>query len=115
MGSVRHRGGETVLLHPLIEGAEDAHGNPVEEWGAAIERKHCAIEPRVHEVDTELGRAAVNHGFTVYDTFDSPVTESDEMTVRGARFVVDGEIARWRNPFTGQPKGSVITLKRVDG
>lgn len=115
MGSMRHRGGETVTLHPLIDGADDAHGNPVEEWGPDVERKKCAIEPRVHEVDTELGRSAVVYGFNVYDTFDSPVAEKDEMTVRGVRCMVDGEIARWLNPFTGEPKGSVITLKRVDG
>lgn len=115
MGTVRHRGGETVILHPLLEGAEDAHGNPIEEWGPDVERSKCAIEPRVHEVETELGRSAVVYGFNVYDTFDSPVAEKDEMTVRGIRCVVDGEIARWLNPFTGQPKGSVITLKRVDG
>lgn len=115
MGSVRHRGGETVILHPFVEGGEDAHGNPVEEWGPDVERKKCAVEPRVQEVDNELGRSKVVYGFTVYDTFDSPVTDRDEITVRGIRCKVDGEIARWRNPFTGQAKGSVITLKRVDG
>lgn len=107
--------GETVIVHPLIDGAEDAHGNPTTEWGPDIRRDHCAIEPRVHEVETELGRSAVVYGFTVYDTFDSPVTDRDEMTVRGVRYMVDGEIARWVNPYTGKPKGAVITVKRVDG
>lgn len=115
MGSVRHRGGETVILHPLVEGAEDAHGNAVEGWGPDQARQFVAVEPRVQEVDTELGRSKVVYGFIVYDTFDSPVTDRDEMTVRGRRCSVDGEIARWRNPFTGEKKGSVITLKRVDG
>lgn len=115
MGTVRHRGGETVVLHPYTSGETDAHGNPVEGFGPDMDRDYCAVEPRVHEVDNELGRSAVVHGFNVYDTFDSPVTEKDEMTVRGVRCEVDGEIARWRNPFTGQSKGCVITLKRVDG
>lgn len=112
---MRHKGGETVILHPLVEGEEDAHGNPTEGWGPDVPREHCAVEPRVQEVDAELGRSKVIHGYIVYDAFDSPVTEKDEMTVRGHRCVVDGEIARWRNPFTGEAKGCVITLKRVDG
>lgn len=115
MGSMRHRGGETVILHPFESDGFDGHGNPIEGFGPDVEREKCAVEPRVHEVENELGRSPVIHGFNVYDTFDSPVTDKDEITVRGIRCKVDGEIARWRNPFTGQVKGSVITLKRVDG
>lgn len=107
--------GETVILHPSEMGGEDAHGNPVEGFGPDSEREHCAVEPRVHEVDNELGRSAVVYGFTIYDAFDSPVTEADEMTVRGVRCQVDGEIARWRSPHTGRARGCVVTLKRVDG
>lgn len=107
--------GESVILHPLIAGEEDAHGNPVQSWGPDIEREQCAVEPRVQEVDNELGRSAVVYGFTVYDSFDSPVTDRDEVTVRGVRCKVDGEIARWRDFHTGRNKGCVVTLKRVDG
>ena len=52
---------------------------------------------------------------SVYDTFDCPVTPYDEVTVRGVRYAVDGEVARWDNPFIAGHSGAMYKLKRVDG
>ena len=70
------------------------------------------VEP---EDQDRRNRTMVIAGYDVYDTFDCPVTPYDEVTVRGVRYAVDGEVARWRNPFTAGPSGCMFKLKRVEG
>lgn len=116
MGRVRHPHGETITIHPYIEDAgRDRYNNPTPGWGDDVERTHCAIEPRVEEEVSGDRRSMVVRGFKVYDTFDTPAGPYDELTVRGIRCRVDGEIARWSDPFRGKVRGAVITVVRIDG
>lgn len=117
MGGVRHPYGETVIVHPYVEDAgRDSYNNPIPGWGADIERPFCAVSPRVEEEDQGgHNRTLIIEGYDVYDTFDSPVTAYDEVTVRGERYAVDGKVARWRNPFVSGPSGCLFKLKRVNG
>lgn len=114
--AVRHPHGETVIVHPYREDGTDSYGNPVTGFGADAPRPYCAVAPRVEGEDGDgLNRTMVVEGFDVYDTFDSPVGPYDEVTVRGVRYAVDGEVARWRNPFVSGPDGCMFKLKRVEG
>ena len=117
MGGVRHPRGETVIVHPYLEdGGRDDYNNPIPGWGEDIPRPFCAVSPRVEEEDRDRqNRTMIIEGYDVYDTFDSPVGPYDEVTVRGVRYAVDGEVARWRNPFVGGPDGCMFKLKRVGG
>lgn len=112
---MRHPAGETVTIHPYLADGTNDYGNPAEGFGGPIERTNCAVAPRVEAEEIGNNRSMIVNGFDVYDTFDSPVGPHDELTVRGVRCVVDGEIARWRNPFTGDSPGCVITVRRVEG
>lgn len=114
--AVRHPRGETVIVHPYREDGTDSYGNPVAGFGDDVPRPYCAVAPRVEVEDGDgLNRTKVVEGFDVYDTFDSPVGPYDEVTVRGVRYAVDGEVARWRNPFVSGPDGCMFKLKRVEG
>lgn len=114
--AVRHPRGETVIVHPYREDGTDSYGNPVAGFGDDVPRPYCAVAPRVEVEDGDgLNRTMVVEGFDVYDTFDSPVGPYDEVTVRGVRYAVDGEVARWRNPFVSGPDGCMFKLKRVEG
>lgn len=106
-----------MVVHPYVEDAgRDDYGNPVSGFGDDIPRPRCAVAPRVEEENVGgHNRTLIIRGFDIYDTFDAPVGPHDELTVRGTRCVVDGEIARWRNPFTSGPSGSLIRVKRVEG
>lgn len=117
MGGVRHPRGETVVVHPYMEdGGRDDYNNPIPGWGEDIPRPYCAVAPRVEEEDQGgHNRTMIIEGYDVYDTYDSPVTAYDEVTVRGERYGVDGEVARWRNPFAAGPEGCMFKLKRVGG
>ena len=117
MGSVRHPHGETVIVHPYLEEAgRDSYNNPISGWGDDIARHKCAVSPRVEPEDQDRrSRTMVIDGYDVYDTFDCPVTPYDEVTVRGVRYAVDGEVARWDNPFIAGHSGAMYKLRRVDG
>jgi len=117
MGGVRHPHGETVIVHPYLEEAgRDSYNNPIPGWGDDIARHNCAVSPRVEPEDQDRrNRTMVIAGYDVYDAFDCPVTPYDEVTVRGARYVVDGEVARWDNPFIARHSGAMYKLRRVDG
>ena len=114
---MRHPRGETVIVHPYVEdGGRDDYNNPIPGWGADIPRPFCAVSPRVEEEGAGgHNRTMIVEGFDVYDTFDCPVTAYDEVTVRGVRYAVDGEVARWRNPFAAGPDGCMFKLKAVRG
>lgn len=115
--AVRHPHGETVVIHPYMEEAgTDPYGNPIAGFGEDIPRPFCAVSPRVEEEDQGgHNRTVIVEGYDVYDTFDSPVGPYDEVTARGVRYAVDGQVARWRNPFTAGPSGCLFKLKRVGG
>ena len=117
MGGVRHPHGETVIVHPYLEDAGlDSYNNPIPGWGDDIARHNCAVSPRVEAEDQDRrSRTMIIAGYDVYDTFDCPVTPYDEVTVRGVRHAVDGEVARWDNPFVRGHSGAMYKLKRVDG
>ena len=117
MGGVRRRfvRGETVTIHPYVAGGEDIYGNPAVGFGDDVERPGCAVAPRVEVEEVGNNRSMIVNGFEVYDTYDTPVGPHDELTVRGVRCKVDGEIARWRSPYTGREAGAVITVRRVGG
>ena len=113
---MRHPHGETVVVHPWLEEAgRDRYNNPVPGWGEDILRPNCAVAPRVQTEPGDPNRTMVIDGFVIYDSFDSPVTSHDEVTVRGGRYQVDGEVARWANPFNGGKPGCEFTVRRVSG
>lgn len=119
MGAVRHPHGETVILHPYNEHGVDRYNNPSPSFGPDIERKFCAVAPRQSGIDRnhdyDGSRWAVSKGFIVYDSMDSPITERDQLTIRGVRHYVDGDVERWSSPFRDGHGGTVVRTLRVDG
>lgn len=87
---------------------------------------------RVHVGDHEEGpfafdpggtREVNNLGVTVtstpklYGPYVADVTSDDELLVPGdsTPWEVDGDIARWQNPFTGTQFGCIVELTRQRG
>lgn len=114
---MRHRFGETVTWHQVVEGETNEYGDPVgaaeidhEVPGVAVAKTSVA-EPR------DDGSYRLVEETTLY--FDPPLTVSrrDLFTVRGERYEVEGGSAldEWRNPFTGAVPGSEIKVRRVTG
>jgi head-tail adaptor len=74
----------------------------------------CAFEP-AGTTETLDGRTAVTQTPRLYLQTGSAITAHARVTVRGDEFEVDGEPARWIDPFSGGSIGVVASLKRVAG
>ena len=97
------------------EAGEDVYGDTVWEYddGDAV-AEFGAFEP-AGSVEVLNGRSAVTQSPRLYLRTGSAVTARSQITVRGDVFEVDGEPARWTDPFSGGDIGYVVALKRVTG
>lgn len=75
----------------------------------------CAFNPGPSGEAVEVGRQPVTTTPTVYGPFGADITAGDRLVVRGRVWLVDGDPALWRNPFTGTEFGLAVTLKAVSG
>lgn len=88
------------------------------DWSTATETPLpglWAVEPRPVGEPTQDARNAVTSGFTLYGPPGVDLTPADRVRVRGDVYEVDGEVAAWRNPFSGWEPGVVVQTKRVEG
>lgn len=60
-------------------------------------------------------RDQVITGINVLFPYGADVAAIDRVTVYGLDYEVDGDPARYHNPFTGTKAGILVTLKRVTG
>lgn len=95
-------------------GATDSHGNPVDEWAAAVDRAVYGYAPPATRAESEPGGTQVISHLEVYAPAFS-VDHRDRFVVGGVTYEVAGEIGDWdKGPF-GYAPGQVIGLKRVEG
>ena len=107
--------GESVQIEARVVGGEDSHGNPVETFSPAVTVEGCAFDPGGSVETMEPGREAVVSSPRIFAPSGTVVTRRSRVQVRGENYVVDGDPADWRNPFTGWMPGVVITLEKADG
>lgn len=108
--------GETVQV--LTAGTStDRYNDTVEDWSAPTEVPvdGVGVEPRPSSESNQDARNTVVSGFTLYMPAGVTVTAANRVRVRGEVFLVDGDPAVWRNPFTGWEPGVVVQTKRVEG
>lgn len=105
---------ESVQHQPFIAGAEDAHGNPVESWGAAVSVGVYAFDPGGSVEPVVPGHDRVITEPTLYAPEGAVFGDRDRVTARGVLYEVEGVTAVWRHP-NGLRPGNVINLKKVDG
>lgn len=75
----------------------------------------CAVAPRTSADVTEPARQGIVVGLTVY----APATVeldavTDQIRVDGAVYDIEGEVGRWRSPWT-RLRGLQVSLRRVVG
>lgn len=105
----------TVQRLPYVEGATDAHGNPVESWGAPEDvavygwAAPNSTEPKLAGHD----RVVVDVEVYAPTSFAGP---RDKVTLpAGKTYRVEGEPEDYNHgPFGWQP-GYVVNLSRVEG
>lgn len=108
--------GETVT-RLRVTSTTDAWNNVVPgDWSTAarLDIPHCAVAPHASTEDN-VGRTAVITGLDVYMPTGTDLLPTDRLEVRGGVYEVVGDVADWRNPFTGARPGMVAVVQRVEG
>lgn len=104
---------ESATIVTRTKSGTDSDGNPI--WVDASTAVTGAFAPAG---STELvqGQDTVITNPTFYLSAGSPVpTATDQLTVRGVRYEIDGEPEVYMNPFTGTRPGAVLRLNSVTG
>jgi hypothetical protein len=102
---------ESFVIHSSGVTGQDQDGNDVR--GDTDTTTSGAFAP---EGSTELvqGEDVTLTHPTLYLTDGAPVpAATDQVTVRGERYDVDGEPQEFHNPFTGYAPGAVVKLLKV--
>lgn len=112
------RHGITVTVHRSVPGGTDQHGDPLPGTVETHDIEGCALAPRtdtsIGEVDTR-SRHGIVVGWNLFAAYDADIVNTDRIEIDGELFDVDGQIGRWRSPFTGREHGLEVALKRPEG
>lgn len=85
----------------------DAIGNPVPTAPTEQILGGWAVAPRDSSEAPDLGEQSTA-GYTLYRRLDADIRPTDVVEVRGERWAVIGEVNRWRSPYTGAQRTTVI-------
>lgn len=109
--------GETVTRHVYSEsgGEDDGYGQADPDFTDEV-WANVGFAPGLSDEPIAGGSTRTTAMATLYDPLSRPVDARDEFTVRGVRYMVDGDASGvWRSPFTGWSPGGTVTLKAVSG
>ena len=102
------------VQHEVYAGTgEDAHGNEIETWDAAVALGIYAFDPGGTSEPMIPGYDRVITTPTIYVPSESVLSSRDRVTVRGKAFEVDGVTSDFRNPHDSSMNGNSINLKAV--
>ncbi len=104
----------SVIHEPIVSGAEDAHGNPVESWGPPETVAVYGWATPGSDQETRPELTGVKRDLDLYSRtpFAGP---RDRVTVAGELFAVVGYPENYNfGPFRFTP-GCRINLRRVEG
>lgn len=106
---------ETVQRHAFQEGAEDAHGNPVESWADPVPVGIYAFNPGTTAEPFLPGHDRTITTPAIYAPKGTVFSPRDQVTVRGVLYDVDGDVLDYRNPIDSSMDGVQVNLKEVAG
>jgi len=115
---MRHPFGEavTVTRPGLGSGPDDARGNPTPAPPTTFNVEDVAVAPAGSEEDPQALGLLVVTGYTLYLPYGTTLLPADRLTIRGVDgWQVEGDstVAGWRNPFTGETPGVVVSVRRA--
>lgn len=96
-------------------GGTDAYGDPIASAETRVALPLAFVAPRESSDLSDRGRQGVLVGLTLFAPYDSDLLSTDRIEVDGVLFGIDGDIGRWRNPFTAWEAGIQVSLERVAG
>lgn len=105
----------TLGIKRYQEGAEDAHGNPVESWGSVEDVAVYAVAPSFSNEPDQSGRDSVITGLSILAPLSVVIGAKDRAVWKSDEYTIEGELADWTyGPFSFKP-GVQFSLKKVNG
>ena len=104
-------GPHAVTVHRRT--GRDAFGDPTGST-STHQLRGCVFAPG-GSTESNVRGQTVTTTAALYGPYDADVLATDVVDVDGDRFEVDGEPARWLDPFTREEIGMHATLRRVTG
>lgn len=74
-----------------------------------------AVEPAGSRETPDVGSDTLTTDFRLYVPYQADIQPLDRLVVRGETYTVEGARLDWRNPYTGDTPGSVLSVRRVVG
>lgn len=107
----------TLQWRRLIEGAKDAHGNPVDAWDDPIDWPVHGYAPGANELQPGGNRDLSMVKLSVYAPATEPFPrERDKVIVDGAEYMVHGRPEDWSHgPWVHPDAGVVVMLEDTEG
>lgn len=105
---------EYVEHEVFIPGGKDEAGNTVEAWLPPVTVGIYAFDPGSSSEPRE-GNDRVIVEPTLYMPSSVAMGSRDLATVRGKKYLVEGETREWVHPTDTTRRANVVTLRRVDG
>lgn len=107
----------TLGVRRRIEGATDAHGNPVVTYAAPVDWPVWAIAPGAMDEPHEPNRDLSLILWTVYAPQDAALPgELDLVVLDATEYAVEGRARDYtRGPWPHPTAGAVVELKRAEG
>lgn len=99
----------------VTPGGFDADGDPISGTTTATELPGAFIAPRDASEILDRARQGVIVGLTLYAPADTDLLYTDQVTVDGSLYNIDGDVAPWVHPMTGWAPGLVAALTRANG
>jgi hypothetical protein len=108
--------GEVVQRIPYEGAGEDAYGNEIDAYGAAVTLTGVyGFDPGSSSEPRIAGQQRVIVEPTLYGPYDMPLLPRDHAVIRGLTYEVEGEVRQWKHMHTNREAGAVVSLRRVDG
>lgn len=96
-------------------GGVDQYGDPISGTTTETTMSDWFVAPRTSDDIPGRARDGVTVGLNLYTPYDADLVRTDQVKVNGEVYDIDGEIARWKHPWTGWEAGQVAALKRGEG
>ena len=99
----------------------DRGGNTIEDWSPGVAQRAVVdrlnIQPTFQNESDDATRTAVVTGWHVHsaDGTRPDIRATDRLEWRGMTLSVDGEVAEWSDPLTGEPHHIEFTMTRATG
>lgn len=104
----------TISRVRLDPGGTDQYGDPTAGTETATAIPDAFVAPRMSNDIEGRAHTGVIVGLTLYAPYSFDIAADDLVDVDGVRYRIDGEVGKWRSPFTGWEAGQTVDLVRAE-